>query len=515
MAGNDLTRRSLLALTAGAAAASAADPRGSLAAALRGQIPTLGAGKVAGQAPPRLFTVGLGSPRAGVRTVQAPARFDLAGLAWNAPAAARIEIRTMRADGRWGHWAQAAANGHQPSGAEAAAQRAGDLVGEPVWVGASEVLQLRLAQPVEGLALHLVDAAAPRRGRVAAAVAASSLASPVLDAGPGQPPIIARRAWAGGDSPPRVAPEYGNVQLGIVHHTESPNGYSAAEVPAMLRAIYAFHRFVRGWNDIGYNFVIDLFGRIFEARAGGIDEPVVGAQAGGYNALSTGVAVLGDFQETPISKAAEQALQRLLAWKLSLHGVPAQGHVEVRVDPAGAVYSRFPANALVNLPRIAGHRDADATACPGNVLYGELAAIRHGAAALAGTPARATIELASPSLLAGRVLQLDGSPIVGAPVQVQRRTVSERGQAVLERTLASVVTDAEGDWTLPASVTHPQVLRPRHIGRGKHRHPAPEPITALRALCLGGAGVPATVSAPLETQGDVSVASAEEATGGA
>ena len=65
----------------------------------------------------------------------------------------------------------------------------------------------------------------------------------------------------------------------------------------MLRAIYVFHREVNGWNDIGYNFVIDLFGRVLEARAGGIDEPVVGAQAGGYNLVSTGVAVLGSFIE--------------------------------------------------------------------------------------------------------------------------------------------------------------------------------------------------------------------------
>ena len=91
--------------------------------------------------------------------------------------------------------------------------------------------------------------------------------------------------------------------MAFVHHTENPNGYAANEVPAMLRAIYAFHRYVNGWNDIGYNFVVDLYGRIFEARAGGIDEPVVGAQAGGYNLASTGIAVLGSFMATPISIA--------------------------------------------------------------------------------------------------------------------------------------------------------------------------------------------------------------------
>jgi hypothetical protein len=506
MPGNDLTRRSLLALMAGAGAASAADPRGSVAAVLRGEVPATGGRAVGSADTPQLFTIGIGSLRAGVRTIKAPTRFDLAGLAWSGPLAPRIEIRTMRADGRWGGWAQAAAAAHQPTGAEAD-QRHGDLIGEPVWVGDSEVVQLRLDQAVEGLALHIVDAGAVP-GQVAhraAAVASLPLASPVLHAGPGQPPILARRAWAGGSCPPSVAPEYGDVQLGFVHHTENPNGYSAAEVPAMLRAIYVFHRYVRGWHDIGYNFVVDLFGRIFEARAGGIDEPVLGAQAGGYNGVSTGVAVLGDFQEVRISNGAKQALQKLLAWKLSLHGVPVQGHVRVRVDPAGAVFSRFPADALVTLPRVAGHRDADTTDCPGNVLYRELPAIRRGIARLAGTPAKATIELASPSLLAGQITQLGGNPVPGAAIEVQRRSVSDRGQVVQEQTLASVVTDAEGNWSLPAVVDHPQALHPRYRGHGKKRRALPEPITALRALYPGADGVGATVSAPLEIRGDVRV----------
>jgi hypothetical protein len=95
--------------------------------------------------------------------------------------------------------------------------------------------------------------------------------------------------------------------MAFVHHTENPNGYVPAEVPAMLLAIYVFHRYVRGWDDIGYNFVVDLFGRIYEARAGGIDEPVVGAQAGGYNEVSTGIAVLGSFSSVPISAPAPSA----------------------------------------------------------------------------------------------------------------------------------------------------------------------------------------------------------------
>jgi N-acetylmuramoyl-L-alanine amidase len=297
--------------------------------------------------------------------------------------------------------------------------------------------------------------------------------------------------------------------MAFVHHTENPNGYSAGEVPAMLRAIYAFHRYVNGWNDIGYNFVIDLYGRIFEARAGGIDEPVVGAHAGGYNLLSSGVAILGSFMSVPISAAARTSLERLLAWKLSLHGLPSQGKVTVKVNPAGAIYSRFPANARVPLPRIAGHRDGDSTDCPGNVLYGELPAIRMAVAGLAARPVRATLALGtaeapvtapttpgapaappeSPApavttapipMLVGALSFLDGTPIVGATVLLQARSVSRKGEVVSEQTIAEVLTDAQGQWSLPTILPN-----------------APSATVWLRALCLGAPGYGAAVSPPL------------------
>ncbi len=372
-------------------------------------------------------------------------------------------------------------------------------------------MQVRTAARVSDAQLLLVNGnaeAGRRRSSTAprALTASLPLATPNLPAGAGQPPIIARKAWAQGMAPPRVAPEYGAVELAFVHHTENPNGYGPDEVPAMLRAIYVFHRYVNGWNDIGYNFVVDLYGRIFEARAGGIDEPVVGAQAGGYNLVSTGIAILGTFNSVPISKMARDALEALLAWKLSLHGVPAQGRVTVKVNPAGASYSRFPANAHVSLPRVAGHRDGDATECPGNVLYGELPAIRSGVRRLAPNPTRATLALIAPSLvpeaqttpessgatapgstptgqtqvLSGVLELLDGTPLSGAPVQVQARTVSHRGEVVDERTLGQTTTDSTGQWELDMTPLSP-----------------PGGAMWLRALCPGGHGFGAAVSDPL------------------
>jgi hypothetical protein len=506
MTAGRLTRRSLLLATGGALAARLARPARGLA--------LLGA-----PARPLLAVHALGDLAPGVRTIALASNADLLGVGWQAPARARLQLRFRGADGRWSPWSAGAPSAHGPDRPPSRSE--GGVVGEPVWTGGTRLLQLRGDRALAGVRVYTVDAsdgagaatlarAAQRSSLARLAGASLPLAAPLLHAGAGQPPILARAGWAGGLAPPKVAPEFGVVHLAFVHHTESPNGYLAGEVPAMLRAIFAFHRYVRGWNDIGYNFVIDAYGRTFEARAGGIDEPVVGAHAGGYNLVSTGVAILGSFSSRPISAAASSSLRRLLAWKLSLHGAPADGHVTVRVNPAGAVYSRFPANAKVPLPRIAGHRDADTTDCPGDALYGELAGVRGAVRRLAPRPVQATIALGAPAplpppsgaaapgqgappppageLLSGALALLDGTPLAGASVQIQQRSVAERGELVQERTLAQAVTDAAGNWSLPVALS-----------------PASTPHKlALRALYLGaaaGAGGPAgagaAVSAPL------------------
>jgi hypothetical protein len=486
-----MTRRSLLAASAGALVGEALRPGASLAASLRRAMPRA-------PAEPVLFERTLGALPAGGEgaSVQLRRNADLVGVRWAGAPGAHVELRSGDGHG-WSRWAPAGDRGHAPEGLAATGER----VGDPVWTGGGTLVQLRSNRALTRVSLGCVDASGgigARRQALAcepvASAAALPLAAPTLPAGSGQPPIIARRAWAQGMAAPKVAPEYGAVELAFVHHTDNPNGYSPGEVPAMLRAIYAFHRYVRGWDDIGYNFVIDLYGRIFEARAGGIDEPVAGAQAGGYNLVSTGVAILGEFASTQISQSAASALERLLAWKLSLHGIPCAGRVRVRVNPAGARYSRFPRGAHVSLPHIAGHRDADTTDCPGDALYEQLPSIRSRAERLARHPARATLALASSATsvaapeLTGGLAFLDGTPISGAPIAIQQRGVSHRGEEVLEAPLVQTVTDSQGNWSLTAAGLAP--------GRS----------TWLRALCPGARGVPAAVSNPLQLPGSLSLA---------
>jgi uncharacterized protein with LGFP repeats len=186
-----------------------------------------------------------------------------------------------------------------------------------------------------------------------------------------------------------------------------------------MRAVQHYHRNTLGWNDIGYNLLVDRYGQVFEGRDGGIDQAVVGAQAQGYNSVSTGIAVIGTHTQLPIDPAALEALAALLAWKLSLHQIPPTG--SVTVTSTGGPLNRYPAGRRVTLERIAGHRDGDATECPGDGLYAQLPALRARAVQLAGTtpfslavsPTR--VDQLVPVTASGRLLLPDGTPQPGAP----------------------------------------------------------------------------------------------------
>jgi N-acetylmuramoyl-L-alanine amidase len=472
-----LTRRAVLRGAAVAGAAALMRPATGLA------VDAANAGDAA--AAGGTFGMHLGSLPGGETSPIAPPRtFSMVGVGWAGPARARIELRTRPTGGSgWSRWLPASVGGHGPDRAAGGEER----FGEPIWTGRASDVQLRSFGPAAGVRLHFVgaDAAGGVSAGAASAHAAQSLplAQPILDAGAGQPPIIARAAWARGSAPPRHVPEYGTVKLAFVHHSESANGYGPAQVPAILRSIFVYHRHVRGYWDIGYNFAIDDFGRVWEARAGGIDHAVIGAQAGGYNAESTGIVILGSFMSVVPPPAALDALARLLAWKLSLHGVPALGRVPVQVSADGASYTPFGAGAHVSLPRIAGHRDGDQTSCPGDALYARLPALRPRAAALAGTPARmniaapaAPVSAGAPVTVTGRLSDLPtGGPIAGAPVEIQQ--IAPRGG---ESTIATLTTAADGTWSYAASPAQNTLLRALH-------RPGPATVSDVVVLAVAPA----------------------------
>ena len=178
-----------------------------------------------------------------------------------------------------------------------------------------------------------------------------------------RPRIYSRRQWGANESMrDKSSLRYHEVHAGFVHHTVNSNNYSADQVPSVLRSIYAYHTQSRGWSDIGYNFLVDRFGRVWEGRYGGVDRPVVGAHTLGYNDYAFAASAIGNFETVRPSSAVVESYGRLLAWKLSLHGVDASS---TRQRVGGRTF-----------PAINGHRDAGSTACPGRYLYAKLPSIR-------------------------------------------------------------------------------------------------------------------------------------------
>jgi N-acetylmuramoyl-L-alanine amidase-like protein/flagellar hook capping protein FlgD len=169
-----------------------------------------------------------------------------------------------------------------------------------------------------------------------------------------------------------------SLSLAIVHHTAGTNGYGPDAAAAIVRGIEIYH--VRGnrWNDIGYNFLVDRFGQVYEGRAGGIERNVVGAQAQGFNTGSVGVALIGNYNSGTVPRAAFRALASLLAWRLDV------GHV----DPLGTVSwvsggnPKYKRGTTVRLHAISGHRDTGFTSCPGTHLYALLPSLAQEVASI-------------------------------------------------------------------------------------------------------------------------------------
>ena len=349
----------------------------------------------------RSARAGAGSGRA-VTQPEPVAGFATVGVTWAhgtavAEDAIEVSVRTKQ-DGVWTAWEPMAYHddhGPDPGSAEARTARPGTeafVVGDVDDVQVRAVtpdgslpadLQLALVDPgrtvaplVEEPAIDTAHLTAFESGNPADPGTLDDPTDPAEPAEPEDPaiapaandvtpePKIFSRAQWGADERMRdkSSLHYGEVHAGFVHHTVNANDYTEKEVPAIMRGIYAYHTQSRGWSDIGYNFLVDRFGRIWEGRYGGVGRPVVGAHTLDYNENSFAMSAIGNYQIAKPSAAMLDAYGRLFAWKLSLHGVDASSTKQW----VGSKYFQA----------INGHRDAASTACPGKYLYAKLPLIR-------------------------------------------------------------------------------------------------------------------------------------------
>jgi hypothetical protein len=184
--------------------------------------------------------------------------------------------------------------------------------------------------------------------------------------------VVTRPGWGADERWRSGGVAYMTPRAMVVHHTVTRNDYTAAEAPGLVRAVYAYHTKSRGWDDIGYNVVVDRFGTVYEGRYGGFPRGVIGTHTAGFNDSTLGISLLGNFDEVDTPEPMAAALGRAGAWFAERWGLDPRTRVTLTSDGS----PRFPRGARVTVYRMPGHRDLGKTACPGRYAYGRLAAVR-------------------------------------------------------------------------------------------------------------------------------------------
>ncbi|MFF7792127.1 N-acetylmuramoyl-L-alanine amidase [Streptomyces sp. NPDC007991] len=320
--------------------------------------------------------------------------FSMIGVTWDDPHAVldgTAQVRTRsRESGEWGAWRALDTDVQTPeTGPDR--DRAGVRGGtQPLWTGPSDGVEVRVSGEglPEGLRVELVD---PDGGSdaVDSAVVEPDAVEPAAGAPAAErPAVTSRAAWGADESLVKDPPTYtADTQAMFVHHTAGTNDYTCAESASIVRGVFLYHVRSNGWNDIGYHFLVDKCGTVFEGRAGGIDKPVLGAHTYGFNTATSSVSVLGDYGKTTANSAVRESVAKIAAWKLGLYGIDPTG---TTVLTAGADNGKFKAGQTATLHRISGHRDGYPTECPGQYLYDDLPEIR----TLAGKAAQAAAQAA-------------------------------------------------------------------------------------------------------------------------
>lgn len=393
--------------------------------------------------------------------IAVPEGFQTVGLSWPAEIdqiVPEMQVRTRAADGSWSEWS------HLEKSTDSTDEGSAVMTSAAIYVGEADAVQLATVDVAavfpEGMELSLVSsaqvtsAAADTSGTVAATTTSTAMstttattmstttATTTATTATSGPTIITREEWG---AAPRCAdpglgptwfPAEGGLKGAAIHHTVNPNDYSTvAEAMQAIRNDQAYHQQTHGWCDIGYNFLVDKWGNIYEGADGSIEQPIVGAHTGGFNTGTVGVAMVGTY--TTAAGVEPTAAQRdgvanIAGFRLARYGVnpdesavfTAAGHTD-----GGKYY----AGDQVVLPRVFGHRDTHNTECPGELAYPVLAQIQDQAAVYA----KQYTEVAAKYQDAVRAVYQDmlGRPATSTEVRNWAYKVSVSGTTVLSDTV--------------------------------------------------------------------------------
>jgi hypothetical protein len=304
----------------------------------------------------------------------ATAHFIAAGVTWDPGQDVDVTEVAMRVreNGTWTAWQSLAQTGDGlPT------ERPGT---EPLLSNGADGVQVRVTtadgEPAPaGLRVDLVDpgtSAADGRGESVPVATAQATTGDVL-----RPAILTRAQWGADESIASSWPDVSSkLSAMYLHHTAGSNTYTKAQAAAQVRAIYAFHVKSRGWPDIGYQFLVDRFGTIYQGRRDAVDDLPIGAQAGGYNTDTVGVSAMGNFQTAKPTTAMLTSIERVFAWLAYANKLDVRGRTTLTTGTSTGSGTRAKPGSRVTVPVILGHRDTNVTACPGQYLYAKLPGIR-------------------------------------------------------------------------------------------------------------------------------------------
>ena len=307
----------------------------------------------------------------GERPVDVAFPIDYVGVRWDGPTDPAGAAVRFAHGGRWGPW--------QPLVEDGAHLDGDGFESGLVWGDDADAYQVRAPADARRPKAMAIDTTSGGR-RASAADAGTT--------------VVTRAQWGADESIRKGTPTYYAAQKLTVHHTATRN--DDTDPAATVRAIYAWHVNGNGWDDIGYQYLVDESGRVYEGRWSGSDgDPahdasgrvVTGAHVGGMNSGNVGIALLGTLTDRGPTASARAATEQLLRELTARHGI----------DPQGAsTYVNPVSGATRTLPNIPGHRDWEATECPGGSLYALLPSIRASvAAAPAPSPTTTTTESTS------------------------------------------------------------------------------------------------------------------------
>ncbi len=393
--------------------------------------------------------------------------FSVVALTARDLADARAMVRARQPDGTWGPWYESEPIDTRRDDRAPAEGTAGT---EPIYVGNTNSVQILVTRKSTATApqtsstapgagsLQPVPAAAPHSGDPAQ-FTPPSLTAVLIDPGRGAsdgaltdvagalpgggPNVITRSQWGADESIRCDEPTYDDGLGGVtVHHTAGRNDYSKAESAGIVRAIYTYHAQTLGWCDIGYNALVDKYGQIFEGRYGGLDRPVQGAHAGGFNENTAGVALMGNHESEAPSEQAVNAVGKFIGWRTRVAGLDPKGHTTMYSE--GTEYTPYAEGEAVDLPIVFAHRDVGNTACPGDAAYALMDRIRDIAAGAAGgsapqqnprrphLPERTESDLATLAALTARLMSLVDENIIAKHYSAKGGPDGPLGQAMSE-----------------------------------------------------------------------------------